>query len=91
MSLLLRGEGILESPARITATLSCEAGQYALTLRSDTFVQDLWLEFGHTDGIFTRNGFSLTGEPVTVWLERITGQIPSIEDLTLMCLNDTLN
>lgn len=77
-------------PARVTATLSCKQGRYALTLAADTFVQDLWLEFGHTDCLFSRSGFSLTGEPVTVWLDRITGDTPSIEDLTLMCLNDTM-
>ena len=77
-------------PPRVTATLSCEDGQYALTLQADGFVQDLWLEFGHTDCVFSRNGFSLTGEPITVTLSRVTGEEPSIDDLTVLSLNDTM-
>ena len=77
-------------PPHITATLSCEDGQYALTLQADGFVQDLWLEFGHTDCVFSRNGFSLTGEPVTVTLSRVTGEAPDMEDLTVLSLNDTM-
>lgn len=73
----------------ITATLSCNGDAYALTLQADCFVQDVWLEFGHTDCVFSRNGFSLTGEPITVTLSRVEGE-PSIEDLTVLCLNDTM-
>ena len=60
-----------------------------LTLQADTFVDGLWLEFGHADCVLSRNGFSLTGDPVTVTLSRAEGT-PSVEDLTMLCLNDTL-
>ena len=60
-----------------------------LTLQADGFADSVWLEFGHTDCVFSRNGFSLTGEPVTVTLSCVEGT-PSIEDLTMTCLNDTM-
>lgn len=74
----------------ITATLACDGEEYALTLQADCFVQDLWLEFGHTDCNFSKSGFSLTGEPVTVTLSRVEGDIPTVEDLTVFSLNDTM-
>ena len=77
-------------PAGITAKLSQQEGQYTLTLQAENFAQDVWLEFGSTDCLFSRNGFSLTGQPVTVTLSRIEGAIPQIEDLQILCLNDTL-
>ena len=77
-------------PAGITATLSQQEGQYTLTLQAENFAQDVWLEFGSTDCVFSRNGFSLTGQPVTVNLSRIEGATPQMEDLQILCLNDTL-
>ena len=77
-------------PANITATLSCDGGEYALTLQADAFVQDVWPEFGHTDCLFSRSGFSLTGDPVTVTLSRVEGEIPTVEDLTVQSLNRTV-
>lgn len=78
-------------PAKVNAALTCEEGRFTLTLSSDVLVQDLWLELGHTDCVFSRNSFSLTGQPVTVTLERVSGATPALEDLTVMCLNDTVN
>ena len=60
-----------------------------LTLQADAFADGVWLEFGHADCVFSRNGFSLTGEAVTVTLSRVEGN-PSIENLTIRCLNDTI-
>ena len=77
-------------PAGITARLDQQEGVYTLTLQAENFAQDVWLEFGHTDCVFSRNGFSLTGQPVTVTLSRIEGETPRIEDLQILCLNDTL-
>ena len=72
-------------PPHITATLVGDT----LTLQTDAFADGVWLEFGHADCVFSRNGFSLTGEAVTVTLSRVEGN-PSIEDLTILCLNDTI-
>ena len=60
-----------------------------LTLRADAFADSVWLEFDRADCVFSRNGFSLTGEPVTVTLSRVEGT-PSVEGLKILCLNDTL-
>ncbi len=69
----------------VTATLTGDT----LTLQADAFADSVWLEFGHADCVFNRNGFSLTGEPVTVTLSRIEGE-PAVEDLTILSLNDTM-
>lgn len=85
----VRAKDFAYLPAHITATLSRNEGEYALTLRADAFVQDVWMEFGHADCLFSKSGFSLTGEPVTVTLSRVEGE-PTIEDLTVYSLNDTM-
>ena len=72
-------------PPHITATLAGDT----LTLQADAFADGVWVEFGHADCRFSRNGFSLTGDPVPVTLSRVEGT-PSIEDLTMVCLNDTM-
>ena len=74
-------------PPNVTATLS-EDGQ-VLTLQAENFADGVWLEFGHADCVFSRNGFSLTGEPVSLELSRVNGT-PTVEDLTIVCLNDTM-
>ncbi|MBR3778398.1 MAG: glycoside hydrolase family 2 protein [Clostridia bacterium] len=86
----VRAKDFAYLPPHVTAALCCEDGGYALTLQADAFVQDVWLEFGHTDCIFSRNGFSLTGDPVTVTLSRVEGAAPSVEDLTVQSLNRTV-
>ncbi len=60
-----------------------------LILQAEAFADGVWLTFGHADCIFSRNGFSLTGETVTVTLSRVEGT-PAIADLTILCLNDTM-
>lgn len=74
-------------PPHITASFSDDG--HVLTLQADAFADGVWLEFGHADCVFSRNGFSLTGESVTVTLSRVEGA-PSIEDLTIVCLNGTM-
>ena len=74
-------------PPHITASFSDDG--HVLTLQADAFADGVWVEFGHADCRFSRNGFSLTGEPVPLVLSRVEGT-PSIEDLTILCLNDTM-
>ena len=69
----------------ITATLTGNT----LTIQAENFADGVWLEFGHADCIFSRNGFSLTGEPVSLELSRVNGT-PTVEDLNIWCLNDTM-
>ena len=74
-------------PPHITASFS-DDGQ-VLTLQADAFADGVWVEFGHADCRFSRNGFALTGEPVSLVLSRVEGT-PTLEDLTILCLNDTM-
>ena len=75
---------------RIEAALSCEEGVYYVTLRAQAFAHNVWLEFGHTDCVFSRNFFPITdGEPVTVRLDQVQGE-PSLEDLRITCVNTTI-
>ena len=74
-------------PPHITASFSDDG--HVLTLQADAFADGVWVEFGHADCRFSRNGFALTGEPVSLVLSRVEGT-PSIEDLTILCLNDTM-
>ena len=75
----------------IEASLSCEDDVYYLTLRADAFAHNVWLEFEHTDCVFSRNFMSLTtGEPVTVRLEQVSGAQPTLEDLNVLCVNTTV-
>ena len=74
-------------PPHITASFSNDG--HVLTLQAEAFADGVWLEFGHTDCVFSRNGFSLAGEPVSLVLSRIEGT-PTLEDLTILCLNDTM-
>ena len=74
-------------PPHITASFSNDG--HVLTLQADAFADGVWVEFGRTDCLFTRNGFALTGEPVSLVLSRVEGT-PTLEDLTIVCLNDTM-
>ena len=75
----------------IEASLSCEDDVYYLTLQADAFAHNVWLEFEHTDCVFSRNFMSLTtGEPVTVRLEQVSGAQPTLEDLNVLCVNTTV-
>ena len=71
------------------------ATRYAFSVLSlteeeaDAFADGVWVEFGHADCRFSRNGFALTGEPVSLVLSRVEGT-PTLEDLTILCLNDTM-
>lgn len=74
-------------PPHITASFSNDG--HVLTLQAEAFADGVWLEFGHTDCVFSRNGFALTGEPVSLVLSRVEGT-PTLEDLVILCLNDTM-
>ena len=74
-------------PPHITASFSDDG--HVLTLQADAFADGVWVEFGHADCRFSRNGFALTGEPVSLVLSRVEGT-PTLEDLTIVCLNDTM-
>ncbi len=75
----------------IEAQLGSDEEGYYLTLRADAFAQNVWLEFGNTDCVFSGNFMSLTdGEPLTVRLSQLRGAEPAIEDLHILCVNTTV-
>ncbi len=74
----------------IEAELGCDEEGYFLTLKADAFAQNVWLEFGSTDCVFSRNFMNLTdAEPITVRLSQLRGAEPAIEDLQILCVNTT--
>lgn len=74
----------------IEAELGCDEEGYFLTLKADAFAQNVWLEFGNTDCVFSRNFMNLTdAEPITVRLSQLRGAEPAIEDLQILCVNTT--
>ena len=85
--LLTPSKHFLYRDPHITAKLSCCDGQYFLTLRSEAFAQNVWLEFAEADGVFSRNFFSITSQdPLTIRLNVCSGE-PRLEDLQIVCVN----
>ena len=60
-----------------------------LQIEADVFVDSVWLEFNHSDCRFSNNGFSMTGGYFYLLLHDIQGE-PTLEDLTIVCLKDTM-
>lgn len=70
-----------------TYTLTLENG--VLQIGADVFVDGVWLEFNKADCRFSYNGFSLTGDDLYLVMRHVEGE-PTLEDLTILSLNDTM-